>query len=59
VLEYETANPGQDFNEKEAEVFHLDEEPVTAADVRRPNVTAGPSKFTPDNHVLDIIQSSH
>ncbi|KAF2146239.1 uncharacterized protein K452DRAFT_219714 [Aplosporella prunicola CBS 121167] len=38
VLEYETANPGQDFNEKEAEVFHPDEDPATADEVRRPNV---------------------
>ncbi|QIX01521.1 hypothetical protein AMS68_007038 [Peltaster fructicola] len=36
-LEYQTANPGQDFNEKEAENFTFDEEnAVTAADVARP-----------------------
>lgn len=41
VLEYETANPGQDFNEKEAEVFEFDEEnAATGADVSRPNVNA-------------------
>ncbi|KAK5109577.1 hypothetical protein LTR62_006928 [Meristemomyces frigidus] len=37
VLEYETANPGQDFNEKEAEAFDFDEETAgTGADVSRP-----------------------
>lgn len=40
VLEYQTANPGQDFNEKEAEHFEFDEEnAVTAADVSRPHET--------------------
>ncbi|KAF2089953.1 aquaporin-like protein [Saccharata proteae CBS 121410] len=39
TLEYETANPGQDFNEKEAEVFNPDEDPATADDVRRPSLT--------------------
>ncbi len=33
ALEYETANPGQDLDEKEAEVFNPDD------DVTRPNVT--------------------
>jgi aquaporin related protein len=38
LLEYETANPGQDFNEHEAEVFEFDEEnAATGADVIRPN----------------------
>lgn len=42
-LEYQTANPGQDFNEKEAEHFEFDEEnAVTAADVVRPHET-GPT----------------
>jgi hypothetical protein len=37
ALEYETANPGQDFNDQEAGVFQFDEEnAVTAADVARP-----------------------
>jgi hypothetical protein len=40
VLEYETANPGADFNEQEAEVFEFDEEnAATAADVARPVTT--------------------
>jgi aquaporin related protein len=38
VLEYETANPGQDFNEKEDEAFTFDEEnAATSADVERPD----------------------
>lgn len=38
MLEFETANPGQDFNDKEAEVFEPDEVPARAADVSRPVV---------------------
>ena len=41
LLEYETANPGADFNEKEAEVFIFDEENAASAkDVARPNIAA-------------------
>lgn len=37
VLEYETANPGQDFNEKEADNFEFDEENAAGReDVTRP-----------------------
>ncbi|OAQ99913.1 hypothetical protein LLEC1_04722 [Akanthomyces lecanii] len=40
ILEYETANPGQDFNEKEMDRFVFDEEAAdTRADVVRPDVT--------------------
>jgi len=43
MLEYETANPGQDFNEHEAEVFEFDEEnAATGNDVMRPNPAATP-----------------
>lgn len=36
-LEYQTANPGQDFNEREADDFEFDEEnAVSARDVARP-----------------------
>jgi aquaporin related protein len=34
-LEYETANPGQDFNAHEAENFHVDEDSARAEDIRR------------------------
>lgn len=40
ILEYETANPGQDFNEKEMERFVFDEEAAhTGAHVVRPDAT--------------------
>ncbi|TKA74683.1 hypothetical protein B0A55_04714, partial [Friedmanniomyces simplex] len=46
ALEYETANPGQDFNEKEAEVFQFDEEnAATGADVARPVVAIGNPEY--------------
>lgn len=46
ALEFETANPGQDFNEKEAEIFNPDDEPGRAADVERPNpATGNPDKI--------------
>lgn len=48
VLEYETANPGQDFNDKEAEVFNPDEDTARAADVARPNVAVGRSEYVVD-----------
>ena len=50
MLEYETANPGADFNEKEAEVFHFDEDNAAdSSDVARPNVTVGNPEYTADN----------
>ncbi|KAF2489037.1 aquaporin-like protein [Lophium mytilinum] len=36
ILEYETANPGQDFNEHEAAEFDPDDEPADAEEVQRP-----------------------
>ena len=45
AVEYETANPGQDFNDKEAEVFKTDEEPARASDVTRPNIAVGRSEY--------------
>ncbi|KAJ6781030.1 hypothetical protein PWT90_04770 [Aphanocladium album] len=42
VLEYETANPGADFNELEMDRFAFDEEKATGADVQRPDVSAPP-----------------
>jgi aquaporin related protein len=41
-LEYERTTPGQDFNDKEAEVFQVDVKTVTtAADVAKPSVSCG------------------
>lgn len=49
MLEYETANPGQDFNDKEAEVFEFDEEnAATGADVARPNIALGHADYVAD-----------
>jgi aquaporin related protein len=39
-LEYETANPGQDFDEQEDELFRLDGDPTSRQEVRRPNPAA-------------------
>lgn len=36
ILEYETANPGQDFDDREAENFEFDEERARGSDVVRP-----------------------
>ena len=41
ILEYETANPGQDFNEKEAEKFNVDEDPNAPAGVTPATTSAG------------------
>lgn len=57
ILEYETANPGQDFNEKEAEVFNPDEEPATAEDVRRPNVGVGHSEYIATEEGIQPVTS--
>lgn len=41
VLEYETANPGQDFDDKEIDRFAFDEEnAATGADATRPDLTS-------------------
>ncbi|KAI7140960.1 hypothetical protein KC352_g29485 [Hortaea werneckii] len=50
ILEYETANPRQDFNDKEAEAFNYDEENAsTGADVTRPNVAVGRVDYVADD----------
>ena len=50
MLEYETANPGADFNEKETEVFTFDEDnAASAADVARPVVAVQP-EYVADAH---------
>ncbi|KAI7361258.1 aquaporin-like protein [Hortaea werneckii] len=50
ILEYETANPRQDFNDKEAEAFNYDEENAsTGADVARPNVAIGRVDYVADD----------
>jgi aquaporin related protein len=39
-LEYETVNPGQDFDEHEHSLFNPSQDPASPAEVRRPNITA-------------------
>jgi aquaporin related protein len=39
-LEYETANPGQDFDEQEQELFKPSGDPISREEVRRPNAAA-------------------
>ncbi|KAF1942426.1 aquaporin-like protein [Clathrospora elynae] len=40
LVEYETVNPGQDFDDHEAALFKPPEDPETAQEVARPNVAA-------------------
>lgn len=57
LLEYETANPGQDFNDKEAEVFNVDEDTAaTAKDVARPNIAIGRSEYIADDNGIHMSQ---
>jgi aquaporin related protein len=52
MLEYETANPGQDFNKQEAEVFTFDEDnAITGTDVLPPTAE--------DMRVLSRPSSDH
>lgn len=59
VLEYETVNPGQDFDEKEARVSHFDEENAsTARDVERPNTVDLVSSRQSNQGQRDGVRSS-
>jgi len=49
TLEYETANPGQDFNDKEAEVFTPDDDAASASEVRAPNASGGEADHVSDH----------
>jgi aquaporin related protein len=40
IVEYQTVNPGQDFDDHEAALFKPPEDPETAEEVERPNVAA-------------------
>jgi aquaporin related protein len=40
IVEYQTVNPGQDFDDHEAALFKPPEDPETAEQVERPNVAA-------------------
>lgn len=39
-VEYQTVNPGQDFDDHEAKLFHPPSNPNSAQQVERPNVAA-------------------
>jgi len=70
MLEYETANPGQDFDAHEADAFSFDEEnAATASDVMPPNGDVmrmkSNSNFSGDDHmggpgptIADVIYQS-
>lgn len=49
VLEYETANPGQDFDDKEAAASRHSQEAARAEDVRRPNARTGYGEYLDDS----------
>lgn len=49
LLEYETANPGQDFDDREDANFEFDEENARGADVVRP-VPTGSSEYRADSN---------
>lgn len=55
--EYETANPGQDFNEQEAQMFDAPEDPVSAKDVARPNPTAEQAAAAVEQATTEIVRS--
>jgi hypothetical protein len=50
-LEYETANPGQDFDEQEEELFNRPANPTSASQVKRPNPAAELSLSKPASPV--------
>ena len=56
MLEYETANPGADFNEKEDEAFKFDEDTARGSDIVRPtesqaDIERANSQFSGGNRV--------
>lgn len=56
VAEYETVNPGQDFNEQEDELFQPPEDPASADEVSRPNVTAAVAAQVADQVSQDVVE---
>lgn len=56
LAEYQTVNPGQDFNEQEDELFQPPEDPSTADEVSRPNVTARVAAQVADQVSQDVIE---
>lgn len=56
LAEYETVNPGQDFNEQENELFQPPENPSSADEVSRPNVTAHVAAQVASQVSEDVIE---
>ncbi|KAJ9618319.1 Aquaporin-1 [Taxawa tesnikishii (nom. ined.)] len=54
--EYETANPGQDFNEHEEEAFTAPSDPVLAEEVERPNTVAIETQAAVQQAAEQIVQ---
>jgi len=63
ALEYETANPGQDFDEQEDELFSPVENPSSADEVRRPIVAVDTVASKPASPIssrqLEATRTSH
>ncbi|KAK5146621.1 hypothetical protein LTR04_001005 [Oleoguttula sp. CCFEE 6159] len=53
--EYETVNPGQDFNDQEAEMFDPPEDPASAEEVQRPNPTAAAAEDIVSQAAQEIV----
>ena len=51
VIEYETANPGQDLDDREAEVFNPEK------DIHRPNVSVAPDYIINTSGTLERVSS--
>ncbi|KAK4986227.1 Aquaporin-1 [Elasticomyces elasticus] len=55
--EYQTVNPGQDFNDQEAELFEPPEDAACAEEVHRPNPTARVAEDIVAQAARDIVAS--
>lgn len=55
--EYETANPGQDFNDQEAQLFDAPSDPVSASEVARPNVVAAEAERVVAQATQEIVRN--
>ncbi|TKA76123.1 hypothetical protein B0A49_03671 [Cryomyces minteri] len=53
--EYETVNPGQDFNDQEAEMFDPPEDPASAEEVQRPNPIAAAAEDIVSQAAQEIV----
>jgi aquaporin related protein len=58
LSDYETVNPGQDFNDEEAELFKPPTDAETAEDVRRPNATVERTRNVVQAAVQEAVQET-